>query len=102
MKALEFFKASNNQVVASVATHKNQVATPQSTNNKGVASVAVVATQNNKVESKNDTEKSLIVTVYTPNGQAMQVLAKDQAHADFLIRMNPPPHESTPILESRT
>jgi hypothetical protein len=36
-------------------------------------------------------DHTLIVTVYTPNGQAMQVLAKDQTHADFLIRMNSPP-----------
>jgi len=55
-----------------------------------------------KTLQQTNQDHTVIVTVYTPNGQAMQVLAKNQAHADFLIRMNPPPHESTPTLESRT
>jgi hypothetical protein len=58
--------------------------------------VAAVATQNNNSQNENALEKSfdnpLLVTVYTPNGQALTVLARDDEHKAFLLRMNPNPY----------
>lgn len=34
---------------------------------------------------------ALMVTVYTPNGDPLEVEAKDEAHAVFLMKMNPKP-----------
>jgi exonuclease III len=84
------------EAVATVATVKNQVATLQLTNDAAVASVAAIATQNNNSQNENALEKSfdnpLLVTVYTPNGQALTVLARDDEHKAFLLRMNPNPY----------
>jgi hypothetical protein len=87
---------AEHEAVATVATAKNRVATPQPMNNKAVASVAAVAVQNNNSQNENALEKSfdnpLLVTVYTPNGQALTVLARDDEHKAFLLRMNPKPN----------
>ena len=36
--------------------------------------------------------ENLIVTCYTPNGDAIQIRAKDQGHAEWLVKMNPKPN----------
>ncbi len=38
--------------------------------------------------------KSLIVTCYTPNGEAIQIAAKDHEHAEWLKQMNPTPNRT--------
>lgn len=43
--------------------------------------------ENNTINLKN-----LIVTCYTPNGDAIQIRAKDQGHAEWLVKMNPKPN----------
>jgi hypothetical protein len=94
---------AEHEAVATVASAKNQVATPQPTNNEAVASVAAVAVQNNNSQHKNALEKSfenpLLVTVYTPNGQALTALARDYEHKAFLLRMNPKPKTAIDTLD---
>lgn len=43
--------------------------------------------ENNSINIKN-----LIVTCYTPDGEAIQIMAKDQGHAEWLVKMNPKPN----------
>ncbi len=50
---------------------------------------------NNCVDShinKFNNQKYLLVTCYTPNGYAIQIRAKDQGHAEWLVKMNPKPN----------
>ena len=42
-------------------------------------------------DSESIVKSSLMVTCYTPNGNPIQVEAKDAEHAEFLRRMNPGP-----------
>ena len=42
-------------------------------------------------EKYNAKIKHLTVTCYTPNGEAIQIKAKDEAHAIWLKQMNPKP-----------
>lgn len=42
------------------------------------------------------TVDDMIVTCYTPNGNPIEVEARDQEHAEFLRRMNPKPEGTRP------
>ena len=36
--------------------------------------------------------KNLLVACYTPDGEAIQIMAKDPEHAQWLMKMNPKPN----------
>jgi len=37
------------------------------------------------------TYQNLMVTCYTPSGEALQIMAKDKEHAEWLLKVNPKP-----------
>jgi hypothetical protein len=41
------------------------------------------------------------ITIHTPMGGAVTVMARDEAHADWLRRMNPPPPDGFTPIEGR-
>jgi len=43
------------------------------------------------IEISEPNHDALVVTVYTPAGNALEVEARDEEHAEFLQRMNPKP-----------
>jgi hypothetical protein len=45
----------------------------------------------NKHDIINALQNPLLITVYCPNGNPIQVLAKDEDHARYLLLKNPPP-----------
>jgi len=91
----------------SALIHKNKskpvatatLATPATHDREKVVTVANVASVAvaNTTESKNP---QLLVIVWTPTGNQMQVEARDDRHAAFLIRMNPKPLH--PITDQET
>jgi hypothetical protein len=83
------------EYVTAVTSEKNTLVTLEASPFVAVTAVTAVTSKNNNSQHQNALEKSfdnpLLVTVYTPNGQALTVLARDDEHKAFLLRMNPKP-----------
>ena len=82
------------EYVTAVTSEKNTLVTLEAPPFVAVTAVTAVTSENNNGKIENEKlffDNPLLVTVWTPNGQALTVLARDDEHKAFLLRMNPKP-----------